>query len=79
VADTQPVALRQTFGARQNQRKGLDTLLEKSLLRSIFQEYILQANEMERNNEESREHTKPSLTLFYILNLKQLRLVRGHG
>ena len=33
---------------------------------------------MKRSNEESREHTKPSLTLFYILNLKHLRLVGGH-
>jgi hypothetical protein len=30
---------------------------------------------MERSNEEIRIHTKPSLTLFYIFNLEDLRPV----
>jgi hypothetical protein len=41
-----------------------------SLLRLIFQGYLLQAKKMETRNEESRVHTKPSLALFDILNFK---------
>lgn len=45
VAHIQPVAPWQTSCARQNQRRGLEALPLKSLLRLIVQEYLLMAKD----------------------------------